>query len=82
MRGIVFLNHLDAGAAILGNLVDVGTFHQTQADVGVPEAISRAALSLAVELKGFFLKNVVEQHMLVVGENAIGRLGPCCASVT
>ena len=35
MHRVVFFNHLDAGAAVLGYLVDVGTFHEAQADIGV-----------------------------------------------
>ena len=42
MRRIVFLNHLDAGPAVLGNLIDAGTFRQVRADVGVPKAIRRS----------------------------------------
>jgi hypothetical protein len=38
-----FLNHLDAGAAVLSHLVDVGTFHKAQADVRMPQAVRRTA---------------------------------------
>jgi hypothetical protein len=30
--GVEFLDHLDARAAVLGNLVDVGALHQAKAD--------------------------------------------------
>ena len=34
VQGVNSLDHLDAGAAIPGNLVDIRPFHQAQADVG------------------------------------------------
>src|ERR1035437_9210004 len=34
----VFFDHLNAGAAVLGDLINVRALHQTQADVGVPPA--------------------------------------------
>jgi len=36
VRRIVFLDHLDARAAIFGDLVDVGALHQAEADVCMP----------------------------------------------
>src|SRR5260370_34865376 len=33
VRCVVFLDHLDTYAAVFGDLVDVGTLHQTQADL-------------------------------------------------
>src|ERR1700680_2667206 len=53
VRGVVFLDHLDAGAAVFRDLVNVGAFQQAQADVGVPQAVGRAGLSLAVLLQIF-----------------------------
>jgi hypothetical protein len=38
VRGVVFFDHLDARSAVLGDLIDVGTFRELQADVGVPDA--------------------------------------------
>jgi hypothetical protein len=60
MRRIIFLNHLDACPAVLGNLIDVGTFKQAQANVGVAQAIRRSRPTVAVGAKLFFLKNCVE----------------------
>ena len=31
VRRVIFLNHLDAGAAVFGDLVDVRALHQAQA---------------------------------------------------
>lgn len=35
MRGVELLDHFDAGAAVFGDLVDVGTLHQPHTDVGM-----------------------------------------------
>src|SRR5438128_2692097 len=35
---VVFLDHLDTGAAVLRDLINVRAFDETQADVGVPKA--------------------------------------------
>src|SRR5271165_1812071 len=42
MRRIVFLNHLHACPAVLGNLIDVGTFKKAQTYVGMAKAIRRS----------------------------------------
>ena len=51
MGSISILIDLDAGAAVLGDLVDVRPFHQAQADIGVAKAVGRAALAFAVDFK-------------------------------
>jgi hypothetical protein len=50
VRRIVFLNHLDAGAAVFGDLVDVRAFHEAQANVCMPQAVSRAWPAIAKAL--------------------------------
>ena len=60
MGRVVFLNHLHACPAVLGNLIDVGTFEQAQANVGVAQAIGRSRPTVAVGAKLFFVKNCVE----------------------
>jgi hypothetical protein len=39
MRGIVLVDHLDAGAAVFADLVNVRPFHKAEADVGVAKGI-------------------------------------------
>src|SRR5665213_563812 len=51
---VIFLDHLNAGAAVLRNLINVRAFHETQADVGVPQAVRRAGLSFTVFLEALF----------------------------
>jgi hypothetical protein len=60
MCGIVFLDHLHACPAVLRNLVDVGTFEQAQANVGMTQAVSRSRPAVAVSPKLFFVKDCVE----------------------
>ena len=48
MCRIVFLNHLYACPAVLRNLINVGTFEQAQANVGVAQAVRRSRPSVTV----------------------------------
>src|ERR1017187_3076953 len=72
--GVVFLDHLNAGAAVLRDLINVRALHQTQADVGVPQAVGRAGLSFTVFLEAFFVQDGVEELPVGLWENQVGRL--------
>src|ERR1035437_7171919 len=72
--GVVFLDHLNAGAAVLRDLINVRAFHETQADVGVPQAVGRAGLSFTVFLEAFFVQDGVEELTVGLRKNRIGRL--------
>jgi hypothetical protein len=74
LGGVVFLDHLDAGAAVLRDLVYVRAFHEAQADVGMPEAISCAGLSITVFLETFVVQDCIEEFPMDFRENGIGRL--------
>ena len=80
MGGVELLDHFDAGAAILGDLVDVGAFHEAQADVGVAQAVGGAALAVAVGLEAKFIENGVEEFSLNVSENEVSVEADYCAS--
>ena len=71
---VVFLDHLDAGAAVLRDLINVRAFHETQADVSVPQAVGRAGLSLTIFLEAFFVQDGVEELPVGLRKNQIGRL--------
>src|ERR1035441_6830720 len=71
---VVFLDHLNAGAAVLRDLINVRAFHETQADVGVPQAVGRAGLSFTVFLETFFVQDGVEELPVGLRKNRIGRL--------
>src|ERR1039457_5663528 len=71
---VVFLDHLNAGAAVLRDLINVRAFHETQADVGVPQAVGRAGLSFTVFLEAFFVQDGVEELTVGLRKNQIGRL--------
>src|SRR5271157_1520928 len=72
--GVIFLDHLDAGAAVLRDLINVRAFHETQADVGVPQAVGRAGLFFTVFLEAFFVEDGVEELPVGLRKNRIGRL--------
>jgi hypothetical protein len=65
---VVFLDHLDAGAAVLRDLINVCAYHKTQADVGVPQAVGRSGLSFPVFLDAFFAQDGVEELPGVFGK--------------
>src|SRR5260370_41863517 len=74
MRSVIFLDHLDAGAAVFGDLVDVGPFHQAQTDVGMTQAVGRTRPAFAVEPEIFFVKNGLEKLALPFRKNEVDRL--------
>src|ERR1019366_2127517 len=76
VHGVVLLDHLDTGAAVLRDLIDVGAFHKAHADIGVAQAISRARFTVAVEFKIRPRKNIVEELDVIPGEYLIGGLRP------
>jgi hypothetical protein len=69
-----FLDHLDAGAAVLRDLVNVRAFHEAQADIGVAQAVSRAGLPLAVLLQSLFFEDRVEELPLEFRKDAVRGL--------
>ena len=75
MRRVVFLDHLDAGAAVLGDLVDVGALHQPQANVCMPQTVGCTGSSFAVETKLLFGEDSFEKLALPLGKNEIGGFG-------
>ena len=60
VRRIELLNHFDGSPAVLGNLVDVGTFKQAQTNIGVAQTIRSSRPTVAVSAELFFVKNCVE----------------------
>lgn len=73
---IEVLDHLDAGPAVVGDLIDVRAFHQTHGNISVAQAVSRAALSVAVEFQLFFFKYLVEQVAPELGKHLHRRKQP------
>lgn len=52
---------LHARAAVRRDLVDASTFHEAQADVGMPQAIHRSRLAVAIEAKIQFIQDGFEK---------------------
>ncbi len=75
VRGIVFLDHLDAGAAIARDSVDVRAFHQAETDVSVAKRIDRSRLAVAIELEIGLVENAVEELHVIAGEHLVVWLG-------
>jgi hypothetical protein len=55
-RSVVFFDHLDAGAAVLRDLVDVCTFE----DICMPQAVRCALITVAIDLLVFFFQDRIE----------------------
>ena len=71
MGGVKLLDHLDAGAAVFGDLIDVGAFHEVHTDVGMAKAVGHAPVPVAVELGA--RENPVEQLNVVAGKHVLHR---------
>jgi hypothetical protein len=74
MRRVEFLDHLDAGAAVLSNLIDVGALHQPHRYVSVPQAIRRPLITFPVTLQTLFAEDGVQQLPMGLRKEAVGRL--------
>ncbi|MEA3011603.1 MAG: hypothetical protein QOD42_148, partial [Sphingomonadales bacterium] len=72
VRGAEVFDHLDAGAAVFGDLVDVGALHQAEADV--PQAVEGSALAFAIGLQSELVQERIEQLALQARKQRIGRL--------
>ena len=61
---VKFLDHLDAGAAVLRDLIHVGAFREPHADIGMPQTVERPPLALVVELEVKLTKDRVEKVVM------------------
>jgi hypothetical protein len=52
-RRIILFDHFHASGALFSDLVDIGTLHQAQTDVGVPQAVDRPRLAFTVKAASF-----------------------------
>jgi hypothetical protein len=71
---VIFLDHLDAGEAVFGDLVDVGSFHQAQTNLCMPQTVSSSRSAFSIEPEILFLQNRPEKLALPVRKQEIGRL--------
>jgi hypothetical protein len=69
---VICLDHLDAGSAVFGDLVDVGTFHQAEANIWVPQAVSPSRSAFAVE-PIFFVQDRLKKFALPLRKNEVCR---------
>jgi hypothetical protein len=51
MCRVILFDHLDTGAVVFRDLVDVGPFHQAQTDVCMPQAVGGSRPAFAVDLR-------------------------------
>ena len=72
---VIFLDHADARATVLSDLIDVGSLHQPHADIRVPQAVSRTRSAVSVNAKVLLLKDGLEEFALPFWENEVCRFG-------
>jgi len=75
VSGIQFLDHLDAGATVLGDLINVRALHEAHTDVGVTQAVGRALVLIPVKLELCAPENPIEELYVVTRKDVIGGLG-------
>ncbi len=75
MRRVVFLDHLDTGAAVFSDLVDVGALHQPQVDIRMPQTVCRTRSAFAVEAEIFLIEDGLEKFALPFRKNEVRRSG-------
>lgn len=73
VRRVVFLDHLDAGATVFRNLIDVGPLHQPETDVGMSQAVAGSRVSLATMFHAEFVEERVEEFTLNLWEQELIR---------
>lgn len=76
MHPVIFLDHSDARATVLRDLIDVGSLHQPHADIRVPEAVGRTWAAVSVGPKILLLSDGLEELALPFWKNEVGRFGP------
>ena len=74
MPPVELLYHFDASAAVLSDLINISAFEQSQADIGMPQAVAGADMAIAVKLQIQLVENRVHQFARRFPEDAIGRL--------
>ena len=67
MCRVILFDHLDTGAAVSGDLLDVGPFHQAQTDVSMPQAVGGSLPALAVEPEVLLFQDRLEKLALPFG---------------
>ena len=71
MHRVVLLDHLNAGSAVLGDLVNVRPFHETEAYICVPEAVGCTAVAVAINLQSRLFEHVIEELDVVAWKHKI-----------
>lgn len=74
MGSVVLLDHLNAGAAVLGKLIDVRAIEKPEADIGMPQAVRATASPVPIELEIELVEDLVQQVVLAYRKQTVGGL--------
>ena len=70
--GVESLDHLDTGAAVFRNLINVGSFHEPHTDVGVSKAVGRTSVAIAISFQVGAIEYTVKQLDVIAGKHEVG----------
>ena len=65
MPPIIFLNHFYTRAAVLGDLINICPFEQAKVEIGMPQAVTGADVTIPVE---FQIQLVLEASVVAARE--------------
>ena len=74
VRRVEFLDHLDAGAAVLRDLINVRAFHEAHTDVSVAQAVGGARVPVAIKFKFRPGEDSIEEFDMISRKDEISRL--------
>ena len=60
MGGVEFLDHFNAGAAVFGDLIDVGSFHEPETYISVAQGIGGTPQAFPVCFEFLFAEDGIE----------------------
>lgn len=73
MPPVIFLDHLDTGPAVLGDLINISAVEQSKADIGMPQTVTGADMSISVEFQIELVKDGVHQFAWRLPEYRVCR---------
>ena len=73
VRCIIFLDYLDAGVTVFGDLINVGSLHKSETGIGMPQAVASADVAMTVEFQIQFIEDGVHQLARRLLEYLVGR---------
>jgi len=74
VRCIVLLDHLDRGAAVFGDVINIGPLREAKTNIAMPKAIHGPRMAIPVELQPGLIENFIKEFEIAAREDDIGCL--------